>query len=91
MKSFPDFMKNPVNKVDASQQNTTDIDGYYFQGADGAQMAFWECHADKISKTHIHPFDEYMVCVCGEYTFGGAVVHVVNTLCIFEKAQHVKR
>jgi quercetin dioxygenase-like cupin family protein len=68
MKTFPDFMKSSKNKVDASQQNTDDIEGYYFQGADDTQIAFWECHADRISKTHTHPFDEYMVCISGEYT-----------------------
>jgi quercetin dioxygenase-like cupin family protein len=61
-------MKNPINKVDASQQNTADIEGYYFQGADETQIAFWECHADRISKKHTHDFDEYVVCVSGEYT-----------------------
>ena len=60
MKSFPDFMKNPKNKVDASQQNTDDIEGYYFQGADETQIAFWECHAKRTSKKHTHAFDEYL-------------------------------
>jgi hypothetical protein len=50
MKTFPDFMKSPVNKVNASQQNTADIEGYYFQGADDTQIAFWECHTERISK-----------------------------------------
>ena len=68
MKTFPAFIKNFKNKIDVSQQNTDDIEGYYFQGADDSQIAFWECHADRISKTHTHPFDEYMVCISGEYT-----------------------
>lgn len=68
MKHFPDFMKNPENKINASQQNTEDIEGYFFQGADGSQMAFWECNSDRISKKHVHEFDEYLVCVSGEYT-----------------------
>jgi quercetin dioxygenase-like cupin family protein len=68
MKTFPEFMKDPFNKIDASQENTPDIEGYCFQGAGSAQMAIWECHADRISKKHTHPFDEYMVCVAGEYT-----------------------
>jgi hypothetical protein len=33
MKTFPDFMKNSKNRVNASHQNTDDIEGYYFQGA----------------------------------------------------------
>ena len=42
MKHFPDFMKNSKNLISSSQQNTDDIEGYYFQGADESQMAFWE-------------------------------------------------
>ena len=68
MKIFPDFMKSSKNRVDVSHQNTDDIEGYYFQGKDSTQIAFWECHADRISKKHTHPFDEYMICVSGEYT-----------------------
>ena len=67
MEHFPDFMKNPKNKVPTSEQNTDDIEGYFFNGADGSQTAFWECHADRESKKHTHPFDEYMICVSGEY------------------------
>lgn len=68
MKHFPAFMKNPTNRVDSSQQNTDDIEGYFYEGSDGCQMAFWECHSGRISKKHTHDFDEYMVCVSGEYT-----------------------
>lgn len=68
VKTFPDFLKNPENKIDFSQQHTKDIEGYCFQGAGDIQIAFWECHADRISEKHAHPFDEYMVCVSGEYT-----------------------
>jgi quercetin dioxygenase-like cupin family protein len=68
MKDFPDFMKNSKNRVDTKDQNTQDIIGYYFEGADGTQMAFWTCYSNKLSKTHTHEFDEYLVCVHGEYT-----------------------
>jgi quercetin dioxygenase-like cupin family protein len=68
MEHFPGFMKNVKNKIDASQQNTTNIEGYYFEGKDNSQMAFWECYSDRISKKHAHDFDEYMICVNGEYT-----------------------
>ena len=61
-------MKKEINRVDASQQNTSDIEGYYFEGKDNSQIAFWECHADRKSKTHKHDFDEYILCVSGEYT-----------------------
>jgi quercetin dioxygenase-like cupin family protein len=68
MNHFPEFMKDPRNGIDTSQQNTEDIEGYFFQGADDTQMAFWECHSDRTSEKHTHDFDEYMVCVAGEYT-----------------------
>ncbi len=68
MRDFPAFMKNPLNRVDTAQQNTKDVEGYYFEGADGSQMAFWTCHELRESKKHRHEFDEYMVCVAGQYT-----------------------
>ena len=40
MKAFPDFMKNPLNKVDSGSQYTPGIEGYVFDGIDGSQMAF---------------------------------------------------
>ena len=67
MKEFPDFMKNKLNLIPSSEQNTKDIEGYYFEGADGSQIAYWTCYSDKISKKHVHPFDEYMVCISGQY------------------------
>ena len=67
MKYFPDFMKRTINKVDSSQQNTDDIEGYYYKGKDESQIAFWECHADRISKKHTHPFEEYILCVSGVF------------------------
>ena len=30
-------------------------------------MAFWECFSDRESKKHVHDFDEYTICVSGEY------------------------
>ncbi len=68
MKHFPAFIKNLKNKIDPTQHNTDDIEGYFFEGADDMQIAFWECHSDQESKKHIHDFDEYMICVSGEYT-----------------------
>ena len=61
-------MKNPKNKINPSQQNTDNIEGYYYNGADDSQIAIWECSSDQISKKHMHNFDEYMVCLSGEYT-----------------------
>ena len=66
MKDFPDFMKNKLNRINPSQQNTPDIDGYYYEGADGSQICFWTYFSDRESKESIHEFDEYVICVCGE-------------------------
>jgi hypothetical protein len=30
MKDFPEFMKNPKNRVPGSAQNTEDIEGYFY-------------------------------------------------------------
>lgn len=68
MKDFPDFMKNKGNHISSKEQNTEDIDGYFYEGADGSQMAFWTCYSDRASRKHIHEFDEWMVCVSGQYT-----------------------
>jgi quercetin dioxygenase-like cupin family protein len=68
VKDFPEFMKNRKNHIGSKEQNTTDIDGYFYYGADDSQIAFWTCYSDRISKKHTHKFDEYMVCVCGQYT-----------------------
>lgn len=68
MKKFPDFLKREEDKIDSSQQYTNDIEGYYFSGKSNTQIAFWEYSADRESVCHTHDFDEYIVCVCGEYT-----------------------
>lgn len=68
MNDFPDFMKNEKNHIPSNQQNTADIDGYFYEGQDGCQMAFWTCYSDRISAEHKLDFDEYMICVCGQYT-----------------------
>lgn len=68
MNAFPDFMKRSANRVPTRQQNTPDIDGYYYTARDGSQMAFWTCATDSVSQEHRHDYDEYMVCVSGEYT-----------------------
>ena len=38
--NFPDFMFRAENMIPASQQNTPDIEGYYYTANDGSQMAF---------------------------------------------------
>ena len=66
MKEFPEFMKNPVDHIDSSQQSIPDIDGYYYESESGGQMAFWTYPADSSSKKHTHEFDEYVICAYGQ-------------------------
>ena len=64
---FSEFMKRKMNHIDSDQQNTSDIDGYYYEGADGSQICFWTYFSDRESKENVYEFDEYVVCVSGEY------------------------
>ena len=57
MKDFPDFIKREANRVGKSQQNTEDIEGYYYTASDGSQAALWTQYADRTSKEHCHDFD----------------------------------
>jgi quercetin dioxygenase-like cupin family protein len=68
MKDFPEFMKNPANKIANGDQATAGVEGYVFDGADGSQMAVWTCHETAASSEHVHDFDEYMTVVQGCYT-----------------------
>jgi quercetin dioxygenase-like cupin family protein len=78
MHQFPTFMKGAANRIASTAQHTANVEGYVFDGADGTQMAFWECSADAQTKEHIHPFDEYFLVVEGCYTLNidGTVVEV---------------
>ena len=92
MKDFPDFMKRESNHIDSSQQNTPDIDGYYYEGADGSQVCFWTYYADRASKECTHEFDEYVICLSGEYVeiFDGEehVLHAGDELLVPMKTPH---
>ena len=68
MNDFPEFMKNPVNKVVSNAQYTKGIEGYVFDGVDGSQMAFWTNAEGGKSTVHTHTYDEYVVVVQGQYT-----------------------
>jgi quercetin dioxygenase-like cupin family protein len=68
MDDFPAFMKNPKNRVQAKSQHTQDVEGYYFTGRDSSQIAYWTSHAERTSEAHRHKFDEYIVCIQGQYT-----------------------
>lgn len=65
MGNFPVFMKHPANRIAAASQHTEDIEGYVFDGADGRQMAFWQCESDARMAEHVHAFDEYFVVLEG--------------------------
>lgn len=68
MDNFPDFMRNPANKIATSSQFTPGVEGYVFDGADGSQMAFWTCRESAVSAPHVHDYDEYFVVMQGCYT-----------------------
>jgi len=68
MHEFPEFMKQPVNRIASGSQATPGVEGYVFDGADASQMAFWTCRESAASAPHTHEFDEYMVVVEGCYT-----------------------
>lgn len=68
MKDFPDFMKQPKNRIASSSQATPGVEGYVFDGIDGSQMAFWTCRETASSSVHAHEFDEYMLVIEGCYT-----------------------
>jgi len=57
MNDFPEFMKNPVNKVVSGSQFTKDIEGYVFDGADSTDDFLDECGRRK-SIEHTHAYDE---------------------------------
>jgi quercetin dioxygenase-like cupin family protein len=65
---FPEFMKHPANRIASSNQATPGVEGYVFDGKDGAQMAFWTSHETAESAEHAHPYNEYMLVVQGCYT-----------------------
>jgi hypothetical protein len=68
MNDFPEFMKNPFNRIANTNQATQGVEGYVFDGTDGSQMAFWTCAETASSAAHVHEFDEYMLVVQGCYT-----------------------
>ena len=68
MNDFPEFMKNPANRIATTNQATSGIEGFVFDGADGSQMAFWMCAETASSAPHVHDYDEYMLVVEGCYT-----------------------
>jgi mannose-6-phosphate isomerase-like protein (cupin superfamily) len=68
MHNFPEFMKQPANRIATSAQATPVVEGYVFDGKDGSQIAFWTCPETTASAAHTHDYDEYMIVVEGRYT-----------------------
>lgn len=66
MGDFPAVVKNRRNRIAASSQFTSNVEGYLFDGVDGSQVAFWISHEDRISEEHTHDFDEYVLLVEGQ-------------------------
>jgi len=67
MKHLAEFIKRTGKPIPINQQNTNDIKGYYYDSSNNVQIALWECNSEKESKKHKHEFNEYMVCLEGEY------------------------
>ncbi len=68
MNDFPEFMRDPKNKISSKSQYTKDIEGYVFDGIDESQAAFWKLNKARISEKHVHEYDEYLLVVQGKYT-----------------------
>ncbi len=69
MKLFPEFLRDRSNLV-ATRDRSDGVEGYVFDGTNGAQVIFFECTESGVSKEHVHSFDEYFVVIQGEYTLG---------------------
>jgi mannose-6-phosphate isomerase-like protein (cupin superfamily) len=67
MEDFPEFMKDPANRIAGASQATPGVEGYVFDGGNGSQMAFWTCRETAASASHVHDYDEYMLVVQGCY------------------------
>jgi mannose-6-phosphate isomerase-like protein (cupin superfamily) len=67
MNDFPEFMRNPSNRIASQSQYTPGIEGYVFDGIDGSQIAIWTNRNGGISAEHTHEYDEYFVVVQGQY------------------------
>jgi quercetin dioxygenase-like cupin family protein len=68
MVEFPEFMRDPRNRIATDSQSTPGVEGYVFDGAEGSQMAFWTCRESAESAAHVHHYDEYFIVVEGCYT-----------------------
>ena len=67
MKLLPEFITRTAKKVPTAQQNTKDVEGYFYSTDSEVQIAIWDSKNERESKKHSNPFDEYMICISGEY------------------------
>ena len=63
---YPKFMKNKKNAI-AEGSQSSGIEGYLYDGADGSQMIHWTCKVNGKSDEHTHDYDEYFIVVQGRY------------------------
>jgi mannose-6-phosphate isomerase-like protein (cupin superfamily) len=68
MNDFPEFMKQPANRIAPSSHATPGVEGYVFDGVNGSQTTFWTCGENASAAEHVHDYDEYMLVVQGCYT-----------------------
>jgi quercetin dioxygenase-like cupin family protein len=68
MDAFPEFLRNPKNRIHAESHYVSGLDGYVFDGADGSQIILWTGREAGTAEEHSHPYDEYILTVQGEYT-----------------------
>jgi quercetin dioxygenase-like cupin family protein len=68
MNDFPEFMKNPKNRIHSTSDYMAGLEGYVFDGADGSQIAIWFNRDTGTGAEHKHPYDEYILAVQGKYT-----------------------
>jgi mannose-6-phosphate isomerase-like protein (cupin superfamily) len=68
MDNFPEFMRQPCNRISSKSQYTPGIEGYVFDGAGGSQITIWTSRSGGDSAEHVHEYDEYFTVVQGEYS-----------------------
>ena len=59
-------MKNKKNAI-AEGDQSSGVEGYVYDGADGSQIIHWTCKEGGLSHEHLHDYEEYMLVVSGRY------------------------
>ena len=75
MKHFPEFVHNGKNAVADAPEG---MEGFLFDGVDGAQVVLWENTPGGAVKLHKHDFWEYCYVIEGTYDgiVGGKHIHL---------------